>query len=81
MGKASKRKIVDLICIVYPGNEYEHCLVVLLPIKIADLERKKNGNIIIFEVDSDACIVVTSGSSNMSQNKPLVNTCSIGGSA
>ena len=41
MGKVSKRKIVDLNRIVYPGNEYEQCLVVLLSIKTANLERKK----------------------------------------
>ena len=41
MGKALKRIIVDLNRIVYPGNEYDECLVVLLPTKNADLERKK----------------------------------------
>ena len=41
MGKASKRIVVDLNRIVYQGNEYEECLVILLPIKTADLERKK----------------------------------------
>ena len=80
MGKLLKRMIVDLNRIVYPGNEYDECLIVLLPIKTADLERK-NRKVITFVVLNGACIVVTSGSRNILQNKSSVNTCSIGGSA
>ena len=41
LGKASKVIVVDLNCTVYPGNEYEKCLVVVLPVKTAYLERNK----------------------------------------